>query len=92
MIRDITKDKVMKICRDEKRPENVIPCGRLMNGERRFKRLQNLAKTKDRKKSIPGNGAKKCCRTDCLGTAATAQIEGCHLYPQSLYLSCLLAS
>ena len=32
-----------------------------------------------------------CCRTDCQGTATTAQIGGCHLYPQSLYLSYLLA-
>ena len=33
MISDMTKDKTMKICRDEKSSENVISCDRLMNGK-----------------------------------------------------------
>ena len=32
-----------------------------------------------------------CCRTECLGTATTDQIGGCHPNPQFLYISCLLA-
>ena len=39
-------------------PENVIPCDRLMNGERRFKRLENVVKTKDRKTLSPATTPK----------------------------------
>jgi len=41
-------------------------------------------RTKDRKNSIPGNGAKKCCRTDCHDNAQTRY---CHPDPRSLLLS-----
>ena len=45
-----------------------------------------------KQKSVALSTVEACCRTNCPGTATTTQIGGCHLYPQSLYLSCLLAS
>ena len=38
---------------------------------------------------IEADPNEKCCRTECLGTATTTQIRGCHIDPQSLCLSCL---
>ena len=38
-----------------------------MNGNERSEDYKNVVKTKDKKNSIPGNDAKKCCCTDCSG-------------------------
>ena len=39
---------------------------RMMRNEK-----MNVEGTKDRKNSVPGNDAKKCCRTDCHDNAQT---------------------
>ena len=71
--------------------ENVMSFDRLMNGEKNIRRLENVVETKDRK-TLSSATAPKNVVAQNVGTAATAQIGHCHPDPQSLYLSCLLAS
>ena len=39
-------------------PENAMPCDELMNGEKKIRRLENVAKTKDRKTLSPAMAPK----------------------------------
>ena len=68
-INKMTKDTAMKRSNDAKKCWSF---DRLMNGGKdEMIEKMTILKTKNRKNSIPGNGAKKCCRTNCPGSATT---------------------
>ena len=63
----------------------MIPCDRLMNGERRFEDYKNVVKTKDRKTLSPATAPKNVVAQIVQGTATTAQTGAVTFIPISLF-------
>ena len=82
MIRkNVVRTKDRKTLSPAKAPKNVVIFG--SNENMRNEKNDEEMSLKRREKKVPDNGAKKCCRTKCLGTATMLRVRVVTLDPYS---------